>query len=162
MLEEAVDVMRRLWTGEVVRHRGEHDDVDTARLVSPDADLVRLYRECGGTGPTHVGATVCWAADEAEARATVHRLWPHQAVPGEHMQVLTSPQHFAQISSVVTEDMAVDAVDTVGNRVEDFVEGLRPFVEAGFDEVSVSQIGDDQEGFLRAWETELGPALKDL
>ncbi|MCW2778250.1 MAG: class F420-dependent oxidoreductase, partial [Frankiales bacterium] len=81
---------------------------------------------------------------------------------GEHMQVLTSPQHFAQVSSVVTEDMAVDAVGAVGNRVEDFVEGIRPYVEAGFDEVYVSQIGEEQEGFFRFWTEELAPALKDL
>ncbi|MCW2607141.1 MAG: putative dehydrogenase [Frankiales bacterium] len=194
MLEEAVDVMRRLWSGEVVRHRGEHYTVDTARLyslpeqpvpvlvsgfgpkatelaarigdgymnVSPDADMLRLYRDSGGTGPTHGGVKVCWSQDEAEARRTVHRLWPHQAVPGEHMQVLTSPQHFEQVSSVVTEDMAVGAVAAVGSRVEDFVEGIRPYVEAGFDEVYVSQIGPDQQGFLRFWQDELAPALQGL
>ncbi|MCW2777949.1 MAG: putative dehydrogenase, partial [Frankiales bacterium] len=155
MLEEAVDVMRQLWAGDVVRHRGTHYTVDTARLysvpeqpvpvlvsgfgpkatelaakigdgymnVEPAAELVELYRSKGGTGPTHAGVKVCWSDDVARARETVHRLWPHQAVPGEHMQVLTSPQHFAQVSSVVTEDMAVDAVGAVGNRVEDFVEG---------------------------------------
>ncbi|MCU1691487.1 MAG: putative dehydrogenase [Frankiales bacterium] len=194
MLEEAVDVMRQLWTGEVVRHRGPHYTVDTARLyslpeqpvpvlvsgfgpkatalaarigdgymnVEPAGDLVQLYRDSGGKGPTHAGVKVCWAQDEAEARATVHRLWPHQAVPGEHMQVLTSPQHFAQVSSVVTEEMAVGAVGAVGNRVEDFVEGVRPYVEAGFDEVFISQIGTDQEGFLRFWTQELRPALAQL
>ncbi len=194
MLEEAVEVMRRLWTGEVVRHRGTHYTVDTARLyslpeqpvpvlvsgfgpkatalaarigdgymnVEPAGELVQLYRDSGGTGPTHAGVKVCWGEDEAEARRTVHRLWPHQGVPGEHMQVLTSPQHFAQVSSVVTEDMAVDAVAAVGHRVEDFVAGLRPYVDAGFDEVFVSQIGGDQEGFLRFWSDELQPALAEL
>jgi G6PDH family F420-dependent oxidoreductase len=191
MLEEAVDVMRRLWTGEVVRHRGTHYVVDTARLyslpdspppvlvsgfgpkatelaarigdgymnVEPDGDLVRLYRDSGGRGPTHVGAKVCWAADPAQARKAVHRLWPHQAVPGEHMQVLTSPHHFEQVSSVVTEEMAAGAVAAYGPDVETYVEGLRPYVEAGFDEVYISQIGDDQEGFLRFWQAELQPAL---
>ena len=193
MLEEAVDVMRRLWSGEVVRHRGTHYTVDTARLyslpeqpvpvlvsgfgpkatelaarigdgymnVDPAAELVQRYRDSGGTGPTHGGAKVCWSADPAHARREVHRLWPHQAVPGEHMQVLTSPQHFAQLSSAVTEDMAVEAVAAVGDRVEDFVEGLKPYVEV-FDEVYVSQVGDDQEGFFRFWETELKPALDAL
>ena len=191
MLEEAVEVMRRLWEGQVVRHRGTHYVVDTARLyslpdspppvlisgfgpkatelaarigdgymnVQPDADLVRLYRDSGGRGPTHVGAKVCWAQDPAEARRTVHRLWAHQAVPGEHLQVLTSPHHFEQIASVVTEDMAAGAVAATGPDVEAYVEGLRPYVEAGFDEVYVSQVGQDQEGFLRFWQAELQPAL---
>jgi G6PDH family F420-dependent oxidoreductase len=39
MLEEAIDVMRRLWTGEIVSHRGEHYQVEHARIYSrPDAD----------------------------------------------------------------------------------------------------------------------------
>ena len=194
MLEEAVQVMRALWAGDVVHHRGTHYTVEAARLyslpeqpvpvlvsgfgpkatelaarigdgymnVAPDADLLRLYRDSGGTGPSHVGAKVCWAQDPAQARQTVHRLWPHTAVPGEVAQVLYAPAQFAQISSIVTEEMAVGAVAATGNRVEDFVEGLRPFVEAGYDEVYVSQIGPDQEGFLDFWQRELGPALQAL
>lgn len=37
MLEEAVEVMRQLWTGEVVTAQGTHYDVDTARIYTlPD------------------------------------------------------------------------------------------------------------------------------
>ena len=37
MLEEAVEVIRRLWTGEVVSHDGRHYTVDTARIYTlPD------------------------------------------------------------------------------------------------------------------------------
>src|SRR3954467_6775638 len=32
MLEEAIEVMRKLWTGEQVSHRGEHYTVQSARL----------------------------------------------------------------------------------------------------------------------------------
>jgi G6PDH family F420-dependent oxidoreductase len=194
MLEEAVAVIRELWEGGVVNHRGQHYTVDHARIytlperpapilvsgfgpkatelagrigdgycnVAPDGDLVKLYRSSGGTGPTHGGVKVCWAQDPAQARATVHRLWAHQAVPGEAAQVLYSPHQFEQISSIVTEEMAVGAVAATGNRVEDFVEGLTPYVEAGFDEVYISQIGPDQEGFLQFWQDELRPALSQL
>ena len=34
MLEEAVDVIRQLWTGEVVTHEGRHYTVDTARIYT--------------------------------------------------------------------------------------------------------------------------------
>ena len=40
MLEEAVDVMRQLWTGELVKHRGQHYVVDNARLYTlPDGRI---------------------------------------------------------------------------------------------------------------------------
>jgi G6PDH family F420-dependent oxidoreductase len=194
MLEEAVEVMRALWSGELVRHRGRHYTVDTARLytlpespppvllsgfgpkatelaarigdgylnVDPDAELLSLYRDCGGKGPAHGGLKVCWSTDEAAARRHVHRLWAHQAVPGEANQVLPSPAHFEQISGVVTEQMAVDAVAAVGSRVEDFVDAVRPYVQAGYDEVYLSQIGPEQDGWFDFWERELRPALAEL
>jgi G6PDH family F420-dependent oxidoreductase len=38
MLEEAIEVMRELWTGEFVNHHGEHYEVENARLYTlPDA-----------------------------------------------------------------------------------------------------------------------------
>lgn len=194
MLEEAVEVMRALWSGELVRHRGTHYTVDTARLyslpeqvvpvlvsgfgpkatdlaarigdgylnVAPDGDLLARYRDGGGTGPSHAGVKVCWAQDPAQARATVHRLWAHQAVPGEASQVLPSPHHFEQLASVVTEEMAVGAVGATGHRVEDFVEAVRAYVDAGYDEVYLSQVGPDQQGFLDFWQRELRPALDGL
>jgi G6PDH family F420-dependent oxidoreductase len=190
MLEEAVEVMRALWTGEVVRHRGTHYTVDTARIYSlpeqpvpvlvsgfgpkatelaarigegymnaqPAGELVQLYRDKGGKGPTQVGAKVCWAADRDAAVRTVHSTWAHQAIGGEALQVLTSPQHFEQISAVVTPEQATEAIPC-GPDVAEFVEKLQPYLDAGFDEVYVSQIGDDQEGFLRFWTEELRPAL---
>lgn len=38
MLEEAVAVIRRMWTGETVDHRGDFYEVDNARLFDPPAD----------------------------------------------------------------------------------------------------------------------------
>jgi G6PDH family F420-dependent oxidoreductase len=193
MLEEAIGVMRALWTGELVRHRGTHYTVDTARLytrpeqpipvlvsgfgpkaielaarvgdgfihTSPDADALQAYRRSGGSGPAHGGLKVCWSQDEAAARRHVHRLWPNAALPGEAAQVLPSPAHFEQLSALLTEDMAVEG-HAVGHRVEDFVEAVRPYVEAGYDEIYLSQIGPEQEGFFEFWERELAPALASL
>src|SRR4051794_32134647 len=36
--------------------------------TSPAADMLRSYREQGGSGPTQAGLKVCWAEDEAAAR----------------------------------------------------------------------------------------------
>ena len=193
MLEEAVEVIRALWTGDLVRHRGTYYTVDTARLytlperpppllisgfgpkatalaarigdgwlsTSPDGELLRAYRDAGGTGPTQGGVKLCWSDDAATARQHLHRLWGHTAIPGEASQILPSPAHFEQLSAVVTEEMAV-AGKAAGNRVEDFVNAVRPYVEAGFDEVYLSQVGPEQEGFFDFWERELQPALQQL
>ena len=193
MLEEAVEVMRRLWTGELVRHRGTHYTVDTAQLytlpeapppvlvsgfgpkatelaarigegymnVAPEREMVDLYREKGGTGPTHGGLKVCWAQDEAEARRTLHRLWFNEAIPGEAAQVLPSPHHFEQLAELVSEDTANEG-KAVGPDVQRYVDAVQQYVDAGYDEVYLSQIGPDQAGFFDFWERELRPALEGL
>src|SRR5215210_1873353 len=56
--------------------------------TSPDTDAIEQYRSNGGRGPVHAGTKVCFMPDEDEARRTVHRLWPNEALPGELAQVL--------------------------------------------------------------------------
>jgi G6PDH family F420-dependent oxidoreductase len=193
MLEEAVEVMRALWSGEVVRHRGRHYTVDTAQIytlpeqgvpvlmsgfgpkatelaarigdgymnVAPAVELVELYRSSGGKGPTQAGVKVCWAPTKDEAKKTVHRLWPNQAIPGEAAQVLPSPKHFMQVSELVTPEAAVEGL-AHGPDIVDFVKSIKEYADAGFDELYISQIGPDQDGFFRFWDSELRDALKDL
>ena len=49
-------------------------------------------------------------ADEDEARATAHRLWPNEALPGELAQVLPTPAHFEQACELVEPEMLVTPV----------------------------------------------------
>jgi G6PDH family F420-dependent oxidoreductase len=188
MLEEAIEVIRALWTGEVTYHHGRHYTVEYARLYSrpeqpppilmsgfgdrsvsvaarvadgfmstmPDPDAVRQYRDEGGRGTVQGGFKVCWAADEAQARRTAFRLWPNEGLPGELAQMLPSPRHYEQASEIVTEDMIAEEV-VCGPDPERHAAKIAEFLDAGFDEVYVSQIGDDQEGFLRFYEREVLP-----
>jgi G6PDH family F420-dependent oxidoreductase len=192
MLEEAVQVMRRLWTGEVVHHRGRHFVAEHARIYTrpetppavyvsgfgpksielagrigdgyistrPDADMVRRFREAGGNGkPAQGGLKVCWSRDAAEARRTVHRIWPNSALPGELSQELRAPEHFMQASSLVTEEMAAKSA-VCGDDVEEHVKALQAYVDAGFDEVYVTQIGPEQKGFFDFYSREVLPRLR--
>jgi G6PDH family F420-dependent oxidoreductase len=116
--------------------------------TGPDADLVKAFRENGGGDkPAQGGMKACWAPDEASARKTVHRLWPNHAVPGELSQVLPTPEHFEQVSTLVTEDQAAQTA-VCGPDPDKHIERIRSYVDAGFDEVYVSQIGPEQRGFF--------------
>jgi G6PDH family F420-dependent oxidoreductase len=191
MLEEAIGLIRRLFTGELVTHHGKHYDVDTARLyslpdepppifmsgfgdkaaelagraadgfmcVKPDADLLKVFRDAGGTGrPAQGGFKVCWAPDAAQARRTAHRLWPNDQLPGEAAQLLPLPRHFGQLSELVTEEM-VGANMPCGPDPETHLDALRAFVDAGYDEVYVNQIGPDQEEFFAFYAEQVLPEL---
>jgi G6PDH family F420-dependent oxidoreductase len=52
MLSEAVSVMRRLWTGEVVNHRGPHYTVEHARLYTLPDEPPPVY--VSGFGPASI------------------------------------------------------------------------------------------------------------
>jgi G6PDH family F420-dependent oxidoreductase len=190
MLEEAVAIIRELWTGKQVSHDGMHYTVDRAQIYSlpdepppilvsgfgskaislaarigdgfvntgPSAEALQQYRDAGGTGIAQTGVKVCWAPDEQQARRTAHRLWPNEALPGELAQVLPAPAHFEQATELVTEDMVAEAVPC-GPDPERHVAHLRECIEAGYDEVYVQQIGDDQQGFLDFYAREVLPAL---
>jgi G6PDH family F420-dependent oxidoreductase len=122
----------------------------------PDADLIRLYRDEGGKGPVQAGTKVCFGADETEARKTAHRLWPNEQLPGELAQVLPTPPHFEQASSLVTEEMVAEAVPC-GPDLDRHIAALNEFAEAGADELFVQQIGPDQDEFFDTWGREIVP-----
>jgi G6PDH family F420-dependent oxidoreductase len=122
--------------------------------TSPDKDAVDLYRSEGGKGPVHAGTKVCFMADEDEARATAHRLWPNEALPGELAQVLPTPAHFEQACELVEPEMLVTPV---GPDIEKHVESLRQYADAGVDELFVQQIGPERDAFFDTWAREVLP-----
>jgi hypothetical protein len=76
--------------------------------------------------------------------------------------VLPSPRHFEQLAELVTEDAANDGQGRRAPDVGKYVDAVQQYVDAGYDEVYLSQVGPDQAGFFDFWERELAPALKDL
>jgi G6PDH family F420-dependent oxidoreductase len=51
--------------------------------VQPDGDAVAAFRAHGGEGKRVTGGLkLCWGDDEARARATAHRLWRTDVLPG--------------------------------------------------------------------------------
>ncbi len=124
--------------------------------VGPDADAVKAYREHGGRGPITGGLKVCWGPDRDECVRTVHRLWPNEALSGELAQVLPSPHHFEQATELVTEDHISDALPC-GPDPEEHVAAIQAYVDAGFDEVYVGQIGPGHDGFVDFYAREVLP-----
>lgn len=199
MLEEAIEVMRALWTGEFVDHHGPHYTVENARLYSlpdvpppvyvsgfgpksaalagrvgdgfvttePDVDSIKVFRDHGGEGkPMQAGYKVCWSKDKAHAVTTARTVWPNEQLPGELAQQLSSPRHFEQAGELVTEEM-VEQSTVCGDDVSAHVEQFRPFLDAGFDDIHISQIGADRagteaEGFFDFYAGSVLPRLREL
>ena len=194
MLEEAVEVIRRLFTGEVVSHQGRHYTVDTARLytlpstpppvyvsgfgpkaielaarigdgfvtTAPDAEAVESFRAASGSGgsaPAVAALKVAYAATRDEGVDHAHRLWANAGVPGELAQVLPSPEHFEQASSLVTREATSSSV-AAGPSLEEHVKAFEPYLKAGFDTVYVANMGPHYAQMLDFYADEVLPALR--
>jgi coenzyme F420-dependent glucose-6-phosphate dehydrogenase len=57
-LEEAVAVIRRLWTGELVSHRGEHFTVEEARIYTLPDELPPILIATGGERATELAGRI--------------------------------------------------------------------------------------------------------
>jgi coenzyme F420-dependent glucose-6-phosphate dehydrogenase len=187
MLEEAIAVMRRLMSGDLVEHHGDHYTVERARVycdpdtappiyvaaagedaadlagregdgiisTAPQADLVSTFDRAGGKGKPRVGQVmVCWADSEDAAKKTAHEWWPNAALAGSLGQELALPSDFEDACRPLSpEDVAERVV--CGPDVDRHVEKIEEFVDAGFEQVYVHQIGPDQDGFFDCYEREV-------
>jgi coenzyme F420-dependent glucose-6-phosphate dehydrogenase len=125
--------------------------------VAPQDETVKGFRSAGGTGKPCIGQLhVCWAESEAEARRVARAVWPNGAIPGQLGQELALPSHFEQATELLREE-DVEKVVVCGPDPEAYAAAIRSFGEAGFDQVSIHQIGPDQEGFFGFSERELLP-----
>jgi G6PDH family F420-dependent oxidoreductase len=122
--------------------------------VQPDRELLERYRKNGGKGRAIGALKVCWNEDEQVARKLAHELWPTEAVEGQLAQELALQSRFEAAAANVTEDLVAKEV-ACGPDPEVHVEAIKKYLDAGFDEVYINQIGPDQEGFFRFYETEL-------
>jgi G6PDH family F420-dependent oxidoreductase len=128
--------------------------------VQPDKELLKRYRGQGGVGPSIAAVKICWDQDEGRARKMAHELWPTTGLGGQLSQELPMPSHFESAVETVTEDMVAGAI-SCGPDPERHVKSISEYLEAGFDEVYVNQIGPDQEGFFDFFARELLPRLRD-
>lgn len=183
MLEEAVELMRKLWTGEFVTHRGRHYTVDTARIYTlpdrpppiyvsgfgprstdlaarigdgyistmPDRSLVERFRAHGGADkPVKGGLKVCYAASEDEGVKIAHERWANSSLPGELSQVLPSPRHFEQASTLVDPETTRSQI-VCGSEPAAHAAAFQPYLDAGFDEVYVANIGPHYREMLKLY-----------
>jgi coenzyme F420-dependent glucose-6-phosphate dehydrogenase len=193
MLEEAVELMRALWEGELTSFEGDHYAVVDARIytlpeepievvvaaggpeaaelavrigdglvsTAPEAGLVEAFLGAGGKGPRYGQLTVCWAESEEEGRRTALEVWPNAGLKGPLAQELPLPSHFEEAAAMVDEETIAEYI-VCGPDPGRHLDGIRKFVDAGFDHVYVHQVGPDQDGFIEFYEREVLGAAREL
>lgn len=131
--------------------------------VQPEAGLGEMFDAAGGAGKGRVGQiAVSYDEDRDAAVARAHQQFRWFGLGWKVMADLPNPDSFDAASAYVTPDHVTETIPC-GADVELFVEKIKPFVDAGFTEVGLVQIGGaHQEKFIAWAERELLPALREL
>jgi G6PDH family F420-dependent oxidoreductase len=140
---------------------GRHGDLMIA--VEPKPELGEMFDAAGGTGKPRVGQIpISYDPDRETAIERAHDQFRWFSFGWKVNADLPNPEGFAAASASVTpEDVAAGI--PCGDDVEQAVEAVRPYLEAGFTELAFVQIGGEQQRPFIAWaEAKLLPALRSL
>ncbi len=143
------------------RLAGERADLMIA--VEPEAKLGEMFDAAGGAGKPRVGQlAVCFDRDREAAVQRAHEQFRWFGLGWKVNAELPNPDAFAGATQFVTPAQVGEQI-ACGADVEEHVEAVRPYIDAGFDEIAFVQIGAAQQGEFIDWaERELLPALRSL
>src|SRR5437879_2136921 len=201
MLFEAIEVINKLFSGNVVKHEGEYFTLESAKLYTRPEQPVPIYVATAGplnarrTGKNADGIITVGAADEkigmlwgkfadgareagkdpdsmpkllqihgswaeshAEAEAQAVNEWPNggMAFP---KQDIRNPEDFANIAKLVRPEHFVNRV-LISADLDEHAANLQKFVDMGFDEIHVHNVGRNQAAFIAAFGDKVLPQLR--
>jgi len=201
MLFEAIEVISKLFSGNVVRHRGEHFRLESARLYTRPAEPVPIYVATAGPinakktgkfadGMITVGAAdekigllwdrfaegareagrepagmpkllqvhVSWARTDEEATENAVREWPNGGMPFPK-QDIRNPEDFAAMARIVRPEDFHNRV-LISSDLAVHAASLQHYVDLGFNEVHIHNVGRNQAEFIEAFGRDVLPALR--
>jgi coenzyme F420-dependent glucose-6-phosphate dehydrogenase len=200
MLFESIDIINKLFTGEVVRHRGTHFTVESARLYTLPEQKVPIYVATAGPvnakrtgrmadGMITVGAAdaklgilwsncdagareagkdpskmphllqlhVSWARTDEEATTNAVVEWPNGGMPFPK-QDIRNPEDFASMAKLVKPENFLNRM-LITSDLQKHIDNIQHYVNLGFDEIHVHNVGRDQSEFIEVFGKEVLPHL---
>jgi G6PDH family F420-dependent oxidoreductase len=202
MLFEAIDVISKLFGGGVVRHRGEHFRLESARLYTlppaearvpifvatagpvnakrtgrhadgmitvgaADEKIKLLWEKCDegcreagkplGT-PKLLQIHISWARTDEAAVENAVREWPNGGMPFPK-QDIKNPEDFAAMARLVRPEDFKDRVLMTAD-LQAHIDHIQHYVDMGFDEVHLHNVGRDQAEFIEVFGKEVLPELR--
>jgi coenzyme F420-dependent glucose-6-phosphate dehydrogenase len=137
---------------------------DGLLTVSGKSDQVRkvveAFRRGGGAGkPLFMQVGLNWAPSDDEALQRAHEQWRYNVLGGEVNWELRSPNDFDTATRFVRpEDMRESLL--ISSDPNQHVEWLSEFIELGFEEFQLHQVGRDQHRFVDAFGAKVLPQLR--
>jgi G6PDH family F420-dependent oxidoreductase len=139
---------------------GRYGDVMVA--VEPDASLGQMFDAAGGSGKPRVGQIpVCYDPDRDSAVERAHTMFRWFAGGWKVNSELPSTAGFDAASAHVDPADVAKQIPC-GDDLDEYIEKITPFAEAGFSHVALVQIGGEQQASFIEWaEQRLLPRLRE-
>ena len=189
MLNEAVDIIRALWGGGFVNHRGTHFTVESAKLYDVPDDLPRIGVAASGKQSTRLAAERGDFLIATEPKREIVEAYRAAGGTGEavgqfavcfgeeHKSLQMLHEQFRwmglgwKVNSELPGTAAFDSASQFvreedmgslgawGKDVGRYAEKVQAFADAGFDRVAMVQVGPEQQEFCDFFASELKAAL---
>ena len=136
---------------------------DLMIAVEPKRELGEMFDAAGGSGKRRVGQiAVSYDPDRETAVKRAHEQFRWFGLGWKVNADLPNPDAFEGATQFVTAEQVSEQL-ACGPDVQEHVEKIRPFIDAGFTEIALVQIGAERQAEFIAWaERELLPALRSL
>jgi G6PDH family F420-dependent oxidoreductase len=143
------------------RLAGRKADVMVA--TEPKPELGEMFDEAGGAGKPRVGQlALAYDTDREAAITRAHEQFRWFGLGWKVNTDLPGPPSFEGATQFVTPEQVAELL-SCGPDVENHLEKIQPFIDAGFSEVALVQIGGEHQDAFISWaEAELLPALRSL
>ena len=201
MLFEAIEVITKLFSGNVVKHDGEYFTLESAKLYTRPDQPVPIYVATAGPmnakrtgrhadGMITVGAAdekihmlrskfaegatdggkdpsgmpkllqihLSWAETQQVAEANAVREWPNGAMAFPK-QDIRNPEDVANMAKLIRPEHFTNRV-LISADLDEHAAHIQKFVEMGFDEVHLHNVGRNQAEFISAFGEKVLPQLR--
>ncbi len=131
--------------------------------TEPKLELGEMFDAAGGAGKTRVGQiAVCYDTDREAAVRRAHDQFRWFGLGWKVNADLPNPDAFEAASASVTSQQISEQIPC-GPDLGEYVDAVAKFIDAGFQEVALVQVGADSQGEFIAWaERDLLPSLRAL
>ena len=136
---------------------------DLMIATEPKPELGKMFDAAGGSGKPRVGQiALAYDPDRDAAVQRAHEQFRWFGLGWKVNTDLPNPESFEGATQFVTPDQVAEQIGC-GPDVDEHVGKIKAFVDAGFTEVALVQIGAAQQEQFMSWaERELLPALSSL
>jgi G6PDH family F420-dependent oxidoreductase len=120
---------------------------DGTMNTKPDADIVKVFKDAGGSGPIYGKVAGAFAASEDEARRIAKERQPNSAMGGDLSTEIALPRDFEAVAELVREEDLEGSL-VFGTDPGKWREKIDEFDAAGFTHVALHNVGVEQADFI--------------